>query len=43
MEHIWDEVREKWFTNEVFESLDGVENRLVESLAAIECDQKLVA
>jgi transposase len=43
MEHIWDEVREKWFTNEVFDSLDGVEDRLVEALAALERDQKLVA
>jgi transposase len=43
MEHIWDEVREKWFTNEVFESLDGVEDRLVEALAALEKDQELVA
>ena len=43
MEHIWDEVREKWFTNEVFESLDGVEDRLVEALAALERDQELVA
>lgn len=43
MEHIWDEVREKWFTNEVFDSLDGVEDRLVEALAALERDQDLVA
>ena len=43
MEHIWDEVREKWFTNEVFDSLDGVEDRLVEALAALERDQELVA
>jgi putative transposase len=43
MEHIWDEVREKWFTNEVFESLDGVEDRLVEALVALECDPELVA
>jgi len=42
MEHIWDEVREKWFTNEVFDSLDGVEDRLVEALAALELDQDLV-
>jgi transposase len=43
MEYIWDEVREKWFTNEVFDSLDGVEDRLVEALAALEHDQELVA
>ena len=43
MEHIWDEVREKWFANEVFGSLDGVEDRLVEALVALENDPNLVA
>ena len=43
MEHIWDEIREKWFANEVFDSLDAVEERLVESLVALEQNQKLVA
>lgn len=43
MEHIWDEVREKWFANEVFDSLDGVEDRLVEALVALEDHQHLVA
>jgi transposase len=43
MEHIWDEVREKWFANEVFDSLDGVEDRLLEALVALEGDQNLVA
>jgi hypothetical protein len=43
MAHIWDEVREKWFTNEVFESLDGVADRLAAALAALENDQDLVA
>jgi transposase len=43
VEHIWDEIREKWFTNEVFNSLDAVEDRLVEALVALENDQKLVA
>ena len=32
VEHLWDEIREKWFANEVFDSLDGVEDRLVEAL-----------
>ena len=32
VEHLWDEVREKWFANEVLDSLDGVEDRLVEAL-----------
>src|SRR4030043_524432 len=43
MEHLWDEVREKWFANEVFDSLDGVEDRLVEALVALERNQDLVA
>jgi hypothetical protein len=36
MEHIWDEVWEEWFANEVFAGLDGVENRLEESLVYLE-------
>ena len=43
MEHIWDEVRGKWFANEVFDSLDGVEDRLVEALVSLERNQDLVA
>jgi len=43
VEHIWDEIREKWFANEVFDSLDGVEDRLVEALVALENDKALVA
>jgi transposase len=43
MEHVWDEIREKWFANEVFNSLDAVEERLVESLVALEQNQKLLA
>jgi len=43
VEHIWDEIREKWFANEVFNSLDAVEDRLVEALLALENDQELVA
>ena len=35
VEHIWDEIREKWFTNEVFNSLEAVEDRLVEALVAL--------
>jgi transposase len=42
MEHSWDEVREKWFINEVFGSLDGVEDRLVEALVALEGNEDLV-
>ena len=43
MEHIWDEVREKWFANEVFDGLDGVENRLEESLVYLEQNKSLIA
>jgi transposase len=43
MEHLWDEVREKWFLNEVFDALDGVEDRLEESLADLEQNKGLVA
>jgi transposase len=43
VEHIWDEIREKWFANEVFNSLDAVEDRLVEALVALENDRDLIA
>ena len=43
VEHIWDEIREKWFANEVFNSLGAVEDRLVEALVALENDRELVA
>lgn len=36
VEHIWDEVREKWFPNLVFDSLDVIEDRLVEALVDLE-------
>ncbi|MGO8787345.1 MAG: transposase [Terriglobia bacterium] len=35
-ERLWEEIREKWFPNLAFDSLAGVENRLVEALAASE-------
>jgi transposase len=43
VEHIWDEIREKWFANEVFNSLDAVEERLGEALVALENNRALVA
>ncbi len=43
VEHMWDEIREKWFTNKVFKSLDAVEDLLVEALVTLESDQKRVA
>jgi transposase len=36
VEHLWDEIREKWFPNSLFKSLDQVEDRLVEALATLE-------
>jgi len=41
--HIRDEIREKWFANEVFSSLDAVEDRLVEALVDLENDKESVA
>jgi transposase len=41
VEHIWDESREKWFANEVFDSLEAVEDRLVEALVALENDKEV--
>lgn len=35
-EHIWDELREKWFHNRVFGSLDALEAQLVQGLRALE-------
>jgi transposase len=43
VEHIWEEIREKWFANEVFDSLDAVKDRLVEALVALENGRELVA
>lgn len=41
-EHIWEEIREKWFTNIVFKSLNGVEDKLEEALFVLENDKKRV-
>lgn len=37
-EHIWDELREKHFHNRVFDSLDALENHLVQALKSFEAD-----
>jgi transposase len=42
VEHIWDEIREKWFPNLVFDSLDAIEDRLVEALVTLEQDPQRV-
>jgi hypothetical protein len=43
VEHLWDEVREKWFSNQVFASLQAVEDRLVTALQTLEEDRQRVA
>lgn len=42
-EHLWDEIREKWFANAVFASLDAVEEQLLEALVTLEQDPRRVA
>lgn len=41
-EHIWDEVREKGFRNELFRSLKDVEIRLCDTLLSLETDKDRV-
>lgn len=41
-EHLWDEIREKWFANRVFNSMNAVENQLVESLIVLENDPQRI-
>ena len=36
IEHVWDELREKFFHNRVFDSLDALENQLALGLATLE-------
>lgn len=43
MEHVWEEIREKWFPNLVFNSLEAVEDRLVEAVVHLEGHRKLIA
>ena len=43
VEHLWEEIREKWFPYLVSDSLTGVENRLVEALATLENNPHRVA
>ena len=43
MEPLWDEVWGKWLATIIFDSLDGVEDRLEESLVYLEQDKNLVA
>ena len=43
VEHLWDEVREKWFSNRVFASMSAVEEQLVTALQTLEEDRPRVA
>jgi transposase len=42
-EHLWDELREKHFHNRVFESIDALEDHLIDSLRDMENDVDRVA
>ena len=42
VEHLWEELREKHFSNRVFQSLDVVEETLITGLAALEADARRV-
>ena len=43
VEHLWDEIREKWFANRVFDSMNAVEERLLTALKILEEDSPRVA
>jgi len=43
VEHIWDEIREKYFANRVFESLDALEGQLINALCDMEYDHDRVS
>jgi len=43
VEHGWDEVREKWFANRVFASIDAVEEQLLTALKTLEGEMARVA
>lgn len=43
VEHVWDEVREKWFGNRVFDSLSAVEEQLITALKSLAEDLPRVA
>jgi len=42
MEHVWDDLREKFFHNWVFESIDALENHLEASLRHMEDDKNRI-
>jgi len=42
VENLWGEIREKWYPNQVFQSLQAVEDTLVEALVTLENDNERV-
>jgi transposase len=42
VEHLWDELREKWFANRLFRGLDAVEDTLVTALHTLEMETERV-
>ena len=42
-EHLWEDIRERWFPNLVFKSITSVEDTLVEGLVSLERDADRVA
>lgn len=43
VEHLWDELREKHFHNRVFDSIEALEDRLVDALRAMENNCERIA
>lgn len=41
-ENIWDEMWEKWFGNQIFDSMDDVENRLIEAIRTLEQSKDII-
>ena len=42
VEHVWDELREKYFHNRVFDSLDALEDQLEQALRDFETNAPMV-
>jgi transposase len=42
VEHVWDELREKYFHNRVFDSIDALEDQLELALKAFEGNEQMV-
>ena len=43
VEHVWEEVREKWFANRVFGIMGALEEQLVRALKILENDPQRMA